>query len=287
VQRKQAWYREYLVSLGASPLPFVGSIKIKEPVARVADRMRREMGLDTGLRSEAANWEEALRMQVTQIESHGVLVLRNGVVASNNRRKLSVSEFRGFALSDAYAPVIFLNNRDATAAQMFTLAHELAHIWVGASGVSNTEQTYANHNDIERFCNQVAAELLVPVAELQTRYASLAHVADPVPALCKHFRVSSLVILRRLRDIQVIDQKTFLQLYRNAEAGFQTKADSKESGGGDFYRTEMVRVSPTFARALVESALEGRTPYRDACDMLGVASVETLKKLAKHFEFIH
>lgn len=284
-QRKQAWYREYLVGIGASPLAFVDSVGVRESVTKVADRMRREMRLDTSLRSEAGNWEEALRLQVERIEAHGVLVLRNGVVGSNNRRKLSVNEFRGFALSDPYAPLIFLNNRDAPAGQMFTLAHELAHVWTGASGISNTEQTYADHNATERFCNEVAAELLVPAEELRTRFAAMAGVADPVPALCKHFRVSSLVMLRRIRDIGEIDQKTFRELYRKAEAGFQAKGAGKE-GGGDFYRTEMVRVSRTFARALVESAMEGRTPLRDVCDLLGVASVDTVRRMARHFDFI-
>lgn len=282
--RKQAWYREYLVGLGAEPVPFVGSIKLGQDVRKVADRMRQTMGLDTTLRSEAANWEEALRLQVERIESQGVLVLRNGVVASNNTRKLSVAEFRGFALADPYAPLIFLNNRDAPAAQMFTLTHELAHVWLGASGISNPEQTYADHNDIEHYCNQLAAELLVPAAELKQRSERLKDEADPVPALCRHFRVSSLVMLRRLKDIGLLDWTTFRKLYREQEQRFQRKDSSKE-GGGDFYRTELVRVSPKFARALVESALEGRTPYRDACQMLGVGSVETIHKLAKHFEF--
>jgi Zn-dependent peptidase ImmA (M78 family) len=157
-------------------------------------------------------------------------------------------------------------------------------VWLGASGISNPEQTYADHNDIEHYCNQLAAELLVPAAELKQRHERLKDEADPVPALCRHFRVSSLVMLRRLKDIGLLDWTTFRKLYREQEQRFKRKDSSKE-GGGDFYRTELVRVSPRFARALVESALEGRTPYRDACQMLGVGSVETIHKLAKHFEF--
>ena len=282
-QLKQAWYREYTVSMGAEALSFVGSITTKDPIVEAATKIRQAMSLGTDLYAEAANADEALRLQVERIESKGILVLRNGIVGSNTRRKLRVEEFRGFALADPYAPLIFLNNGDSHAAQMFTLAHELIHIWLGKSGISNTEQTYADHSETEKFCNQTAAELLVPASELTVAYQALAHKANPIPSLIKRFKVSSLVILRRLRDIGALDPQTFQRLYQQAEAGFQIKGDSS---GGDFYRTELVRVGHRFAVALLESTLEGRTPYREACEMLGINSPATVQNFAKRLELL-
>jgi Zn-dependent peptidase ImmA (M78 family) len=136
--------------------------------------------LDTDMRSDARNWEEALRLQVEGMEESGVLVMRSGIVGNNTHRQLSVEEFRGFALSDPYAPLVFINSRDSKGAQMFTLAHELVHIWLGVSGVSNLEATYAPNHRIERFCNRVAAELLVPGVELRAEWQSVRAQTRPL-----------------------------------------------------------------------------------------------------------
>ncbi len=279
--RKQNWYRDHLLEMEADPLPFIGSTTLKTSPLQLALKIRKKFRLATSLRSTAKNWEEALNFMFRHCEEEGVLVLRSGVASGNPHRPLEISEFRGFALSDPYAPLIFINSKDAPAAQMFTLIHELVHLWLGVSGVSNLEKTYAQNQKIEQFCNQTAAEILVPLSELKE---VVQEVGTETSTLRKHFKVSLLVIFRRLKDLGVLSEAEFKKRYKAEVDEFQKKR-SKQKGGGDYYATQKVRVSPSFARALIGSTLEGKTPYREAFGLLGVKKTETFKKFASELKF--
>jgi Zn-dependent peptidase ImmA (M78 family) len=193
-QKRQDWYREYLLDERAEPLDFVGIVRLTDDLESVAGKIRERFGLETQIRSNATSWDDALRLHIKQVEEAGVLVMRAGVAAGNNRRPLSVQEFRGFALSDKIAPVIFINSKDAKAAQIFTLVHELVHIWLGVSGISNLEKTYAPDERTERFCNSVAAEVLLPKDELLTNWQSVRREPDP------YLPSSECQVLQHLRD---------------------------------------------------------------------------------------
>lgn len=284
--RKQSWYRDYLIELGEPRREFVGAARIEEDPEALAERIRGAFHLGSELRTEASTWEEALTLIFEALEEQGILVLRSGVADGNPHRSLQVSEFRGFALSDPYAPLIFINSRDSQAAQMFTVIHELAHLWLGLSGVSNPEMTESPTKKVELYCNAVAAELLVPASELRQLYSEIGEDADPVALLCRHFKVSSLVILRRIFDLEIIGWETYRRLYREEERRFHARrAKQREKGGGNYYATQQVRVGRRFARALIGSALEGRTPYREAYNLLGVKKTATFYELARKLDF--
>jgi len=276
--RRQDWYRDYLIANAEDPLPFVASLEATARVSDAAERIRAVVHWDPALRAQARNWEEALTKQIAAVEQARIMVMRSGIVGNNTHRPLSVGEFRGFALSDSLAPLVFLNGKDSRAAQMFTLAHEIVHIWLGVSGVSNLRQTYAPNDTMERFCNAVAAELLVPLAELRTVWPQVEQKNAGV-RLTRHFKVSSLVILRRLRDANLISEAEFNARYSDELVQFSNAAAT--SGGGDFYKTLRARLGSRFTSALVESTLEGRTLYRDAFQLLGVSNAETVRKLGE------
>jgi len=276
---RQGWYRDYLVRNGAPRLDFVGSAGVDEDPVAVAGRMRAFVGWDTAKQS-ARTWEEAFDRLVQAIDNSGVLVMHSGVVGNNTHRPLDVQEFRGFALSDEYSPLIFVNYRDAKAAQMFTVAHELVHIWLGASGVSNLTQTRASdHQEVERFCNRVAAEFLVPQPELAAQWQLVQPFRDYVIRLCRYFKVSSLVIIRRLRDLEYIAESDFVRAYADALTQF-TKPMTEKGGGGNFYLTVRSRLGRRFISAIVASTLQGDTPFREAFRLLGVNNSDGIHKLA-------
>jgi Zn-dependent peptidase ImmA (M78 family) len=281
---RQDWYREYLIAEGEEPLAFVGSITPAMSIVKAAAHIRDTMAIGTEVRRQESTWEDALRVMVAHIEERGVLVMRNGVVGNNTSRPLSVEEFRGFAIADEYAPLIFINGADYLSAQMFTLAHELVHVFVKASGISNLQDTFSTGHAVERFCNQVAAEVLVPEQELRPLHAAIAINGDPSDRLARHFKVSIMVMLRRMLDLELITKKDFIARISAIKSKFDAQRAQRPSGGS-FYNTYKTRTSGRFARAIIASTLEGRTSYREGLKLLGLAKYETFQKVAREFNF--
>ena len=280
-QRRQAWYQDYAESIGEDSKDFVGSAKLSQSAVRVAGDMRQKLDFSIVERRALSSWEEALRRFIEQAEHIGILVMVSGVVGSNNKRSLDPDEFRGFALSDEVAPLVFINGADTKAAQMFTLAHELAHIWLGQSALGDTAPA-ATHN-VEIWCNRVAAELLVPLADLKTELGKM-DPAQAVAHLARAFKVSTLVILRRLLDASELSRPAFEKAYAAELARLIPKED--KPSGGNFYLTQGVRLSKRFARAIIISTLEGQTLYRDAFQMLGISKEKTFRELGKTLEVV-
>lgn len=106
-QQRQEWYRDYLRSLREEPLPFIGSATPESDVVQTAAEIRHALGFEIEERRQCPTWTEALHRFIEQADRLGVLVMVNGVVGSNNHRKLNPDEFRGFAISDDLAPLVF------------------------------------------------------------------------------------------------------------------------------------------------------------------------------------
>ena len=278
-QERQGWYREFSVLMHLPEVSFVGSSRLDARPEDVATDMARALSFSLDDRAACRTWEEALRLFIAQADKIGVMVMLSGVVLSNNHRTLDPEEFRGFALADRRAPVIFVNGADTKAGQMFTLAHELAHLWIGASAISDASVApLAGYRREEVWCNAVAAELLVPRSALRSAILPHESLDQSLQRLARQFKVSSLVILRRLLDVGALTQSVFDNAWVRERARLSEIARSK-ANGGDFYRTTLSRVSHRFARAVIESTLEGQTLYRDAFRMLGIAKTATFNQL--------
>ena len=111
-QERQSWYREYARIEGQPEREFVSSVTVDVPVATVAAEMRQTLDFQVAVRRECPTWSDALRLFIQRVDNVGVLVMVNGVVGSNNHRRLDPSEFRGFALADPLAPLVFINGAD-------------------------------------------------------------------------------------------------------------------------------------------------------------------------------
>jgi Zn-dependent peptidase ImmA (M78 family) len=213
----------------------------------------------------------------------------SGVVGSNNWRKLDPQEFRGFGLADDLAPLVFINGADTKAAQMFALAHELAHIWLGQSALSDAQASWVPdvsdakaslppEHQVERWCNRVAAELLVPLEVLRAEYDQRTDLRHETDRLARRFKVSALVILRRIHDAGGLTRE---QLWEAYESELQRLQTIPKGSGRDFYLTLGARVSKRFARALVVSTLEGRSSFTEAFRLLGFKKMATFRDLGR------
>ena len=277
-QQRQEWYRDFARSVGEGSLSFVGSTHVRSAVVSTATAIRQALRFDIEERRRMPTWTDALRRFIEQADALGILVMCSGVVLNNNRRHLDPDEFRGFAMADDLAPLVFINGADTKAAQMFTLAHELAHIWLGQSGISDAQALLLPELEVERWCNRVAAELLVPLAVLRKDYDEAAKLSDEVGRLARRFKVSTLVILRRIHDVGGLTSEELWEAYKQELAKLRA---FPRGSGGDFYLTQAARVSKRFARALVESTLEGQTLHRDAFRMLGFSKIQTFHELGR------
>ena len=272
--QRQDWYRDYARIEGEGPLAFVGSATTHSDVEATAGNIRAELGFDVDERRNLRTWTEALRRFIEQADALGVLVMTSGIVGNNTHRRLDPEEFRGFALSDDHAPLVFINGTDTKAAQMFTLAHELGHIWLGESALSNADVVSVPVHEVEAWCNRVAAELLVPLASLRERYRESEELPNQLNRLAREFKVSTLVVLRRLHDIGALDREELGAAYGRE---LDRIRNIEPKSGGSFHPTLKARVGRRFGGALVTSTLGGRTSFSESFRLLGIKKVSTLR----------
>jgi Zn-dependent peptidase ImmA (M78 family) len=268
MQRRQAWLRETLAEADAEPRAFVGSAKLGDPPESIGAEMRRLLDLEDGWARSVSSWQQAVSELRRRIEQLGVMAVINGVVGNDTHRRLDVEEFRGFAMSDPYAPLVFVNGADAKSAQMFTLAHELAHVWLGAAGLSGFEGLFPRGTEIETWCDKAAAELLVPARSLKLSWPEVRRQEAPFHALAKEFKVSPIVAARRALDLRLIGREAFFAFYDDYTS--QEHGGKQPSGGGDFYNNQNTRVGELFATHVLHAALEGRIGFKEAYDLTGL-----------------
>lgn len=279
--RRQAWLREELVEDGVDPLPFVGCCDAGSEPAAASAAMREHLDLEPGWATAQNSWAGALRHLRERSEAHGILVVFNGIVGNNTHRKLDPNEFQGFALVDNYAPLIFINGADFKAAQMFTLAHELAHVFVGTEGVSSFDDLGPQRHPTERFCNAAAAEFLVPEKDLVACWKRVGTISDSLQAVASRFKVSMLVAAWRTLDLELIHRdelRSFLLQYKRQLAQVPKKAT-----GGNFQNSQNVRIGRRFGGAVLRAVKEDRLSYREAFDLTGLRG-SAFDKFARTFE---
>ena len=263
IEYKQDWFRDYLIEQGNEELPFVGKFSFykKFNPDDVAKDILKTLGVNDLMKQiKKLKRDDYFKFLTEEFERIGILVFKNGVVKHNNNRKLSVNEFRGFALVDRIAPVVFINGADYPAAQLFTLVHEVAHIWIGRSGVSSWNQEQA----VESFCNKVAAEFLMPTVEF-CRYWQTDDVEQSLEKLAAFFKVSRFAIIVKAVTLNLLAQNEIAK-----ERNRLKHLEKFNSSGGDFHNTVKIRQSPRFSNTVINQAISQHIPLREAGKLLNI-----------------
>ena len=272
---KQDWYRDYIAEIGEPAPKFVGKFGVESKITDVAASIRDVIGISQALRHSVRSWSEYLSALSRNAEDAGVLVMRSSVVGNSTKRKISAHEVQGFAVSDARAPLVFVNSNDFKASQIFTLVHELAHIWIGQSAISNPDELEVGRDKIEAFCNKVAAQTLVPEEEfLKVWDGNDAEVA--ISKIAKWFWVSTLVVLRRAHELQRITSPQFQKL----KARELEKVAPIAAGGGDYYRNVVARMGGRLTYAVLGEVQHQRILLREASSLLDM-KIPTMLRFAE------
>ncbi|WP_426414754.1 ImmA/IrrE family metallo-endopeptidase [Aestuariirhabdus sp. LZHN29] len=263
VLRRQQWFLEYLQDQGVGENTHVGRFNAGSSVEEIVTDMRNT--LNVGLYPERGSWEDYFKELVLRIEGIGVLVMRQADLG-HYTRPLSVKEFRGFAIYDSIAPVVFINQADAPSARLFTLIHELSHIWIGQSGISDAAPTTQFGEEV--VCNAVAAEFLVPKLEFLHFWKELEMWQDNLPLMEAQFHVSKWVIARRAQSLKKISLEQYQQYVDDLKEQYKNR--ERQKGGPSYYVTKKGQVSALFSKSLVSEALSGRVLLRDAGQLLNM-----------------
>lgn len=272
---RQEWYKEYLRQQLAEPNQVVGKFSVSDGIISVVRDMRLKLGVEA--HPLRGNWEDYYRNLVTRIERLGILVMRQADLGHHSR-PLKVDEFRGFAIIDEFAPIIFVNHADAPGARLFTLIHELCHIWIGQSGIS--DGNVHNQRQGEIFCNAVSAEFLVPADEFSHLWLrDLDDWRVNLPTLEHHFHVSTWVLARRALTLGFIHDNEYLSYVGLLKSSYFER--DKSGSGPSYYKTKKAQISLQFSKAVVEQALSGQMMLREAGWLLGGMKPNNIAEFAK------
>lgn len=257
----------------ADALPFVGSCSMPGGVSATVDALRRTLGIEPVAEGRCSP-DGAFRTLRDKAQTAGVYVVLMGNVG-NYRSRVEPEEFRGIAMADPLAPLVVINNYDVEVARLFTLAHELAHIFLGSTGVSNQHLLAAQgaHARVEQFCNAVAAELLVPERLLRPAWSKQhGEPKDNVSNIASAFGVSEEVIARRLRDIGLLDADNYGQLVALYRARWQRNKErkSQSQGGPNQDIVTRYRLGTKTLKTLQRAADNGLITFLDAARTLNM-----------------
>ena len=277
IQRRQDWMRDYLIEIGADKLPFVGSLVKGDSIEAAAEKIRTDLGFAPDWAIRCKDIEEARRTLRNAIDNLGILVSVSGFVGSSTHRSLDPEEFCGFALLDDYVPVLFVNNKAPIASQMFTIAHELAHIWLGGDGGLFSLQPIdfgnSSHKN-EVFCNKIAAEFLVPKKLFLNKWDRQKKNDQGFWQMAKVFKVSAIVVARRALDLNLITRNHFFSFWRTEKEGWEENKEKKldKKSGGSPYWNYRVKLGKKFSEAVLSATRSGFLSYSDAFRLTGLRS---------------
>lgn len=279
IQQKQAWISDVYSENQEDKLAFVGRFSINDNPQTVAKDI-----LDT-LKINPASYktENPIKEWIDAAETNGIFVSRTSFIHS--RLKLDSEELQGFAIADPHAPFVFVNSEDWNAPQLFTLIHELAHIWIAETGISNEVEPDIKHKDkfhpVELFCNEVAANALMPKEIILSFDSNSFQTSKDIFKVAKQLGVSSFALLVRALNLNIISTPIYQKLKKQADIDYaeylkreaEKKAKQKEKdkpGGPNYFLLQLNRNSRLFTQTVLDAFRGGFIEPTLASSLLNV-----------------
>ncbi|WP_314069987.1 ImmA/IrrE family metallo-endopeptidase [Campylobacter showae] len=277
VKQKQEWFKEYAKTNGILKCEAIGRFKVSDDTQEIADDVTARLEIQD-LVGSGCDKDRMLKNLIEKIEKLGILVMRNSILRGNTKKKLNLDTFRGFAILDEFAPLIFINTNDSKAGQIFTLMHEVAHLWIGQSGISDLD--IRENNKIELACNEIAAKILMPKTKIQKAFREFdddrrfERIAD-------RFSVSTLAVLNRLRSLSLLAPRRYQELYNAELERLSRIPKTRPSGAPPPEVMVRVRNGYLFTFAVTSSVLSGDETYTNGASLLGFKNTDLINKVAK------
>ena len=259
----------------AKALTFVGSANVQDGIAKLSKSICDTIGFNLKEFRSQKDATSAFTYLRNKVESVGVFVLMIGDLGSHHT-SIPVDAFRGFAISDKVAPFVIINDHDAKSAWSFTLLHELAHIWLGQTGISGA----FGESAIERFCNDVASSILLFTSELaelkfnnQTEFAA---IVELVSNFAKNRHISRSMIAYRLYRSGVIDFERWHTLKAEFKKQweqlkeYQKTVNADKNGAPSYYVVRRHRIGNALVDLVARMTLSGTLTFSKAGKVLGV-----------------
>jgi Zn-dependent peptidase ImmA (M78 family) len=271
---RQAIVRAVAQETDASPLDFVGAASMSEPSQTLAKRLSQRLQFSIDEFRRQSTPDLAFTYLRRKIEDAGVYVLLLGNLG-NYHTNIPVEIFRGFAIADPIAPFIVINDQDARTAWAFTALHEVAHLWLGATGVSGESL----ESQIEKYCNDVAGAILLPVADIQTLRQvgamAMTEAIAAISAFANARNVSRAMVAYRLLRTDTINELTWRQFAGHFKqewmASREREPDSdRDAGGPSYYVVRRHRLGNALLDFVKRSLGEGSITHTKAGQVLGV-----------------
>ena len=285
IQQKQAWISEINQENNEGKASFVGRFSITDSPIDVANNILKTLGINiTNYKTE-----NPIKEWIDKAEANGIYISRTSFIHS--RLKLDSEEVQGFAIADSYAPFVFVNSDDWNAPQLFTLVHELAHIWIAETGISNDIDIQITNKDkfnpVELFCNEVAANALIPEDVIRNLQHNIFSNSTEIFKVAKKLGVSSFAILVRALNLNLISLSTYRKLKNEADAEYKAflkrEEDKKEkqkdnTGGPNYFLLQLNRNSRLFTQTVLDAFHGGFIEPTQASNLLNI-KVNKFQKL--------
>ncbi|WP_452225549.1 ImmA/IrrE family metallo-endopeptidase [Lacinutrix chionoecetis] len=242
IKSKQEWLKDFLIENNYDSLDFIGSLRDFKKInpTEAANKIRKALNLDKTWYEETKT-DKSFRYWIDKLEKNRIFVISTGYVG-HNRRTVEVDVCKGFTLVDDMCPFIYINTNNLGGGRIFTLLHELIHVFVGNSIGVAYNPIHPSSQPLEKFCDAVASEILVPNSFFKMSWKSTSStLQEKYDALSKMYHVSKLVIAKKAMDNNFIQISDFWDFYN-----YYTNIPYKKNSGGDFWNSKPYEVSRKF-----------------------------------------